>query len=246
MLNANITEYATSRRVNVTLGSGKAVHAGSALTVKDRTYAASPDCGGNRATERYYETKQDVTCRRCLKAMAARDAVLAEAEAEAYEEQAFRDQRAAELHMTRDLVRHMARRTGRTDIQPQRTPTVEEATQLVADFGKTRAARALRSLAGQVTSAAAVAAERGATADVRPAAGTDSFWSGDLLWATLDGGRSYTCQHYGRWTLEAFHGDQGRHGWYLTGPGVDGAVRVGHLLSKSAMRAEELISWQVG
>jgi hypothetical protein len=60
----------STRRVNVTLGAGKAVHLGSALTVNGIEYKASPDCGGNRATERYTETKRDVTCRRCLKLLA--------------------------------------------------------------------------------------------------------------------------------------------------------------------------------
>jgi hypothetical protein len=151
MLNANITDGATIRtRTNVTLGGGKAVHAGTALTVKGVKYAASPDCGGNRATERYRETAMSVTCRRCLKATAARAAELAAAEAEAYTEQADRDERARQAAKARELTAHVARRSGRTDIKPLRQATPAEARKAVQDFGKTRAAAALRALVGQV------------------------------------------------------------------------------------------------
>lgn len=200
MLNANITDGATiSRRVNVTMGWGKAVHAGTALIVKGTAYAASPDCGGNRATERYRETTQDVTCKRCLKVLAARAEMLAAAEAEAY-------------------------------------------------FDRSPAAAALRSLAGQVTGAVEEAVhgtQLNAKADLRHGRTSgDFFWSGDLLWRTDDRGRSYECQHYGTWKLMSYLGENGKRGWYLSGPGVDLEVRVGTLLTASAMRAEELISWQ--
>jgi hypothetical protein len=107
-----------TRRVNVTLGSGKAVHAGRAATVNGIKYTASPDCGGNRAGERYRQTTFKVTCKRCIKATAARAEMLADAETEAYAEQAERNQRAYELDQTRDLVRHMARRSGRMAVPP--------------------------------------------------------------------------------------------------------------------------------
>jgi hypothetical protein len=83
-MNENTT---STRRVNVTLGGGKAVHLGSAMTVNGREYAASPDCGGNRATERYRETSMNVTCRRCLKLLADEQA----------KEEAYQDRLAASL-----------------------------------------------------------------------------------------------------------------------------------------------------
>jgi hypothetical protein len=112
MLNANITAFTVTIRTNVTLGHGKAVHAGTAMTVKGVKYAAVPDCGGNRAAERYYGTGQDVTCRRCLKALAARAAMLAAAETEAYAELADRDEQAQQAAKARELTRHVTRRSG--------------------------------------------------------------------------------------------------------------------------------------
>jgi hypothetical protein len=282
MLNANITEHATTTvRVNVTLGHGKAVHAGTALTVKGTKYAASPDCGGNRATERYYETNQPVTCRRCLKALAARAEMLAAAEAEAYAEAAERSvvvpndcgcpndvskirefcsdnckhirphgtgrsryERAARQQATGRMAVAQPPRT--FEPQPVRELTQQEATKLVRDFDQSPAAAALRGLFGQVASAVeeAVAGALDAKTDLRPAGSPAQFWSGDLLWTAAYDGAPWTTEHFGTWTLTAYHGDQGRHGWYLDGPGCDGAVRVGHLLSKSAMEAEQLIGWQ--
>lgn len=48
---------------SVTLGGGKAVHA--ARDYKDG-YMLSPNCGGNRACERYITTTREVTCKRCI------------------------------------------------------------------------------------------------------------------------------------------------------------------------------------
>lgn len=56
--------------INITLGSGKAVHTARYF----EGYASTPECGGNRAAEGYSETKQDVTCKKCLKLIAAREA----------------------------------------------------------------------------------------------------------------------------------------------------------------------------
>ena len=79
----------STRRVNVTLGSGRAVHLGSALTVDGVAYTASPICGGNRAAERYFETGREATCKRCIRALGVEQAAAEEA---AYAEQAQRDQ----------------------------------------------------------------------------------------------------------------------------------------------------------
>lgn len=54
--------------MNVTLGSGKAVHA----SVEIEGYLPWPQCGGNKSGERYSTTKHEVTCKKCLKKMAAR------------------------------------------------------------------------------------------------------------------------------------------------------------------------------
>jgi hypothetical protein len=60
-------EHTTEEQaMNVTLGYGKAVHAGNVIP----GYATTPECGGNRGAERFYETDREVTCKRCLKAMA--------------------------------------------------------------------------------------------------------------------------------------------------------------------------------
>lgn len=67
----------TETRVNVTLGGGKAVHTGLRVVQDGVTYKATPECGGNKAGERYRETEAEVTCKKCLKLLAA----LAEAEA---------------------------------------------------------------------------------------------------------------------------------------------------------------------
>lgn len=234
------------RRVNVMLGYGKTVHIGSQMTVNGKAYAAHRDCGGNRATERYSETTEAVTCKRCLKALAARNEVLDVAEAEAYEEQAQRD--VAVQRSGRRSVSPVPLTAGRSDIQLLgRSVSHEEAAQRVADFGKTRAARALRALAGQVTEAVAEAVEdtsRDARQDVQTAGILpQQAWSGDLLWSSLNDGRTWTTLQGDVWTLTAHRGEDGLRGWYLTGPAVDGRVRVGTLLSASMARAEELMAW---
>lgn len=66
--------------MNVTLGSGKAVH----YSTTPEGFMPGPDCGGNRATERYTKTNADVTCKRCLTIMAK----AAEAEATTGEKEA--------------------------------------------------------------------------------------------------------------------------------------------------------------
>jgi len=53
--------------MNITLGNGKAVHAAY------RDGVRNPACGGNRATDRYQGTDADVTCKRCLKLVAAQE-----------------------------------------------------------------------------------------------------------------------------------------------------------------------------
>lgn len=63
--------------MNVTLGSGKAVH----YSTTPEGFMPGPDCGGNRATERYTVTSADVTCKRCL-TIVARVAERAAEEAE--------------------------------------------------------------------------------------------------------------------------------------------------------------------
>lgn len=68
--------------INVTLGSGKAVHTARYF----EGYASTPECGGNRAAEGYSETKQDVTCKKCIKLIAAREAAAEEAEMDAAHE----------------------------------------------------------------------------------------------------------------------------------------------------------------
>lgn len=59
----------TFTRVAVKLGSGKVHYAH-----KYEGWAVSPACGGNRASERYRVTGQDVDCKRCLKVMAKEEA----------------------------------------------------------------------------------------------------------------------------------------------------------------------------
>jgi hypothetical protein len=59
----------TFTRVAVKLGSGKVHYAR-----KYDGWGVSPQCGGNRASERYYVTTADVDCKRCLKLLAAEEA----------------------------------------------------------------------------------------------------------------------------------------------------------------------------
>lgn len=55
---------------NISLGSGKAVHLAHVSTVTGETMNF-PECGGNRASERYRKTTREVTCKNCLKWLAA-------------------------------------------------------------------------------------------------------------------------------------------------------------------------------
>ncbi|MFF1812398.1 hypothetical protein ACFVXW_25355 [Streptomyces sp. NPDC058251] len=65
--------------MNITLGGGKAVH----VELKPVPgYQSTPDCGGNRASERYMNTTEAVTCKRCLKIIAAAEAAAAETTSE--------------------------------------------------------------------------------------------------------------------------------------------------------------------
>lgn len=59
----------TFTRVAVKLGSGKVHYAR-----KYDGWGVSPQCGGNRASERYRVVNQDVDCKRCLKLLAAEEA----------------------------------------------------------------------------------------------------------------------------------------------------------------------------
>lgn len=59
----------TFTRVAVKLGSGKVHYAH-----KYDGWGVSPQCGGNRASERYRVVNQDVDCKRCLKLLAAEEA----------------------------------------------------------------------------------------------------------------------------------------------------------------------------
>lgn len=52
--------------MNITLGSGKAVHAAEKID----GYAAFPSCGGNKSVGRYSATVREVTCKKCLKMLA--------------------------------------------------------------------------------------------------------------------------------------------------------------------------------
>lgn len=56
--------------MNITLGSGKAVHHNYVMSNGENL--GLPECGGNRASERYYTTNHEVTCKKCLKALVAR------------------------------------------------------------------------------------------------------------------------------------------------------------------------------
>lgn len=74
--------------MNTTLGRGKAVHYSG--NTPDG-FTPTPKCGGNRASERFLATNDEVNCKRCLKIMAAERA---QAEAEKVAE--------AEAHANRD------------------------------------------------------------------------------------------------------------------------------------------------
>lgn len=76
-MNANTT--------HVTLGKGKAVHAGT-RTDENGAYAPQPACAGAKAGQ-YVETTAEVTCKRCLKALAD----------EAAREAAYQDRLAASM-----------------------------------------------------------------------------------------------------------------------------------------------------
>lgn len=52
--------------MNVTLGTGKAVHINHRSTITGEAFNR-PECGGNRASERYRVTAREVTCKKCLK-----------------------------------------------------------------------------------------------------------------------------------------------------------------------------------
>jgi hypothetical protein len=55
--------------MNLTLGPGKVVHLAH-VTIDGET-TSRPECGGNRASERYRTTTREVTCKNCIKWMAA-------------------------------------------------------------------------------------------------------------------------------------------------------------------------------
>jgi hypothetical protein len=137
-----MNENTTTTRVNVTMGGGRAVHVGSTVTVNGKTYAASPDCGGNRATESYRQTSLAVTCRKCLKLLAA----------EAQKEADYQDRLAASLAPateSHDLGYVHADEQAAADEQPEEIRAAREE----AETAARGAAYAAQLLAGKADAA---------------------------------------------------------------------------------------------
>ncbi|AMD42815.1 hypothetical protein SEA_XKCD426_74 [Streptomyces phage Xkcd426] len=126
----------TKTRVNVTLGGGKAVHTGHRMAVEGREYAATPECGGNRASERYRETTAEVTCKKCLKLLAA------EAEAEA----AYQDRLAASMAPSADFHATPEAADQAPEIREIRETAEAKADELRTEAASLRAGRPLPKL----------------------------------------------------------------------------------------------------
>lgn len=120
----------TETRVNVTLGGGKAVHTGLRVVQDGVTYKATAECGGNKAGERYRETTAEVTCKRCLKLLAA----LAEAEA-AYQDRLEASMSPATEAHDLGYVAPVDERTETPQLKPsaKATPAQLTALRVIAD-----------------------------------------------------------------------------------------------------------------
>lgn len=102
----------TFTRVAVKLGSGKVHYAR-----KYDGWGVSPQCGGNRASERYYVTTADVDCKRCLKLLAAEEAA----------EQAHQDRVDASMQPATGEGDYLAPAAPAVEVeQPEATPAAEK------------------------------------------------------------------------------------------------------------------------
>lgn len=121
----------TETRVSVTLGGGKAVHTGLRIVQNGSTYAAAPECGGNKASERYRETTAEVTCKKCLKFLAA----------EAEKEAAYQDRLEASMTpATEDRDFGFVAEAGAEEEQPADVIAVRETARDAAEDARVQAA----------------------------------------------------------------------------------------------------------
>lgn len=129
-MNANTT-------TNVTLGKGKAVHAGT-RTDENGAYNPQPACAGAKAG-RYVETTAEVTCKRCLKALAD----------EAAREAAYQDRLAASMSPVTEAhdlgFVHADEPATVADEQPAEVREIREAAEADTDLAR-RTEAAFRAL----------------------------------------------------------------------------------------------------
>lgn len=128
-MNANTT--------HVTLGKGKAVHAGT-RTGENGAYAPQPACAGAKAGQ-YVETTAEVTCKRCLKALAD----------EAAREAAYQDRLAASMSPVTEAhdlgYVHADEPATVADEQPAEVREIREAAEADTDLAR-RTEAAFRAL----------------------------------------------------------------------------------------------------
>lgn len=129
-MNANTTTH-------VTLGKGKAVHAGT-RTDENGAYAPQPACAGAKAGQ-YVETAAEVTCKRCLKALAD----------EAAREAAYQDRLAASMSPVTEAhdlgYVHADEPATVADEQPAEVREIREAAEADTDLAR-RTEAAFRAL----------------------------------------------------------------------------------------------------